>query len=85
MTDDRTDLADEEPAGTTTDILEEDEAELQEESREDLAFRGAVVGGALGSSAGAAAGALIGPGGALGVNREALGDDLGVEPDDERD
>ncbi len=55
-----------------------DESVALEESRDDLALRGAVAAGALGGSGGPAAGALMGFGGALGVNREA-GQDVEVD------
>jgi hypothetical protein len=54
----------------------EDEDELRERRRrarevadQDLALRGAVVGGALGSNPGPVAGALIGEGGAIGYEQ----------------
>lgn len=53
---------------------------IAEESRADLAIRGAAATGALGGNAGLAAGALTGFGAAIGVNTEA-GEP--VEVDDE--
>jgi len=77
-----TGTTDERPLFATTDDIDP-EVTAQEESKDDLALRGAAVAGALGGNAGQAAGALAGHGAALGVNTEA-GEPVEVR-DEERD
>ncbi len=74
--------SDERPLFSTTDDIDPEVTAL-EESKDDLALRGAAVSGALGGSLGGAAGGLAGHGAAIGVKAEA-GEPVEVN-DDQRD
>ncbi len=83
MGDEKNEAAGDRPLFATTDDIDP-EVTAQEESRDDLALRGAATAGVLGDSLPLGSAGLLGHGAAIGVNAEA-GEPVEVEDEERSD